>query len=834
MVDEWITLEIDPSKLLGPVNNVIASIDSILSLVIAILNLADVILSVVKAFLVGLLDPIRTLIEILLDELRGLINDLRQLGVYVCGDWKLLTADNLFADVVGGFTAYERRMIARLVDRKDPNRPNFSANSPTLGVFLYISSGDVALVIKALGKIAQFFNGGLGSGSKAFPAPTTPKASFGSAALGVASFGNLSVNINAVPDTVAITWTMPAGMASIPSLLAPAPYGFIIEVSTVPNGMLLVAVQPKDGDTAKVAGLPKITQVAMDVKTNQPLRLFGGLGVAGAGSDGKDWTALEAASPLAPQVWVQIDPNSPLVKPSSLIGTTEGKPLIGNSYYLKAGLFPRLLPGQSFTAVLDKSSLPLHATFSSDGEINLAPETNQYYIRVRAATKNIADAFEDSYGDAGYLAGYPVNMFTTPFRLFNFTPANVRDIKGGSFKPNGPGVPGDSGLTPYDFSNATSPVSVTFPTAISLAYIQTVQSALAVAILSRADMNAGQEFDVFEKNRVVFGQVTGMETIAGKLFSRYGIEPSLFFIDPSPSGFRYKINTVLQQMANDQYDLGSPADSVAQTVNDLGAPLLSFKWSDIDNSYPESTILQSVVDEDDTKGVGSNPFGRGRPNRFIENEYDTQGGPDRNPCFYSLEDATHVPWIMGQGSADRSPIVYSDDDHKVEFIRNALYEHGNGEIIEAANNVLQIAAASLARPARDSDWIAFRLIPQALAPLDGILDQLEKLLDGLLAGTQGIIDQIVAVIEAVQARIHQLQALIEQIRALLQLLRNFQLPSLSGLAVVANGTDGLLASLVSSQNKPQDASDAYGAGALIVAGGLPGFGVAILQKMLGG
>ena len=75
-------------------------------------------------------------------------------------------------------------------------------------------------------------------------------------------------------------------------------------------------------------------------------------------------------------------------------------------------------------------------------------------------------------------------------------------------------------------------------------------------------------------------------------------------------------------------------------------------------------------------------------------------------------------------------------------------------------------------------------------------------------------------IEAVQARIYQLQALIEWIRSLLRSL-DFALPSVSGLVVVANGTDGILKDFVSAGNKPSDDAQALGAGLAIVTGGLP-------------
>jgi hypothetical protein len=125
-------------------------------------------------------------------------------------------------------------------------------------------------------------------------------------------------------------------------------------------------------------------------------------------------------------------------------------------------------------------------------------------------------------------------------------------------------------------------------------------------------------------------------------------------------------------------------------------------------------------------------------------------------------------------------------------------------------------------------------MPQALVPLDQLLTKIDRFLQGVLDGLQGIIDQIIRYIESVQARIYQLQALLELIRALLRSINLIQLPSLSALVLVENGTGGLTTGLITSENKPQDDANDYGAGVVAIAGGIPTVLLEILALIFSG
>ena len=116
-MSDWVTVQPSLDPVLEPVNAVLATIDGLLSALLAILNIIQTILNIIKAFLLGLLDPLKAIIKAIIQEIRNIINDLKQLGFYVhAGDLDLIDVKNNFQDIRGGFNAYERRMIARLTD----------------------------------------------------------------------------------------------------------------------------------------------------------------------------------------------------------------------------------------------------------------------------------------------------------------------------------------------------------------------------------------------------------------------------------------------------------------------------------------------------------------------------------------------------------------------------------------------------------------------------------------------------------------------------------------------------------------------------------------------
>jgi hypothetical protein len=866
MADEWVTVQVDLGELTDRIEPVVDSVDSVLSFLIASLNVVSTILDVIKTFSVGLLDPIQATVELILDEVRGILQDLRQLGVYLTGDWLLLQPENKFANLIGGYQDYERRMLARLLDRSDPNRPDFTSATSVVGVFFYASSEDINAISRTLRSLANFFGrSDLMGRARPFGTPTTPTLTYGVEGAGLAAFRQLSQTAAVgVPDAVTLTWTMPAGTAKN-RLLSPAPRGFLIHASTIEGGFEVLSLSPKSDVVGVTTNLPRVQAAAIDPATGAPLRLWGGVSDLGASPDPKDFSGVENFdNPQAPGLVLQRDQNTPLIRPSTLI--EGGVPLIGNTFFARAPAIARVGAGTKYSATFRRSDLPRHASFRAglDGfaEVEGVEDPNVWFFRVRSLGEDAAAAFDNG----GQLQA-PRSLFNTPNRLYFFSPEGVTQAQQGVLLPDCSGEFGNTGGIPgfSSFSSASGPGRANLPSAAQTQYILAVQAAVALAILCRADLTeAGAEF---EYNTHAAGQgLFGVEGGARPLMAWLGIGPS-WYRGKDPGTFRRKLRNAMFQLATYLQQRGAPPEALAQTIAQRAEILVgsrAFRWSDFREELPQQTILQSIGcvpslgGDGPESGLGGNPYCRTLPKALLVEYYydppspqveELEGGEvefdtlfpgdylDRAPAFayspdYSLESGL---WVEGEGSADMSPIVYNDAGRRtVHYVRNVALTYRGGELLRAAAEVLQVAGALTSRPTGDTQWIAVRLMPQAFAPLDEMLSKLDRFLQGVNEGLQGIVERISEYIELTQARILQLQALLDKIRALTRALTFFTIPSVSALVVVESGVDGVASAFASAENKPNDSPLAYGAGAALIAGGIPSVLLELLVQILGG
>ena len=141
---EWKGLDVSPPDLLEETRQQVSTFFEVL---ITILEIVLVTLSVVKVFLVGLINPLVVLLDVIIDFIEGLLLDLRQVGFYLHGDFVYLKGDQGFDNFIkktsGGYSAYEQRMVDRLLDRNDSGRPDLSSSSAVLSLFFYTSVGGV-------------------------------------------------------------------------------------------------------------------------------------------------------------------------------------------------------------------------------------------------------------------------------------------------------------------------------------------------------------------------------------------------------------------------------------------------------------------------------------------------------------------------------------------------------------------------------------------------------------------------------------------------------------------------------------------------------------------
>jgi len=200
-----------------------------------------------------------------------------------------------------------------------------------------------------------------------------------------------------------------------------------------------------------------------------------------------------------------------------------------------------------------------------------------------------------------------------------------------------------------------------------------------------------------------------------------------------------------------------------------------------------------------------------------------------------------------EGSADHSPVVFSNineireiikdplsvgpNSNRIVFARTLLAGYDEGQLIKEAKIALSMAG-NLWKRDGDGAWIAIRFL-DVMPGIGDFLETIKNWVESIKNSTQSIVDTMVKYIEWLESRIIEIQQLIRRINALIQSLLGhlFQVPQCSALMCISNGTDGLLADYMNSQHKPSDGPLAYGAGIALVVPTIPSFVYKLLLQI---
>lgn len=844
----WVTVGV---QLPSTVTAVGSLLDSLVGTLISILSVVQAILDVVKAFLPGSLDPVAVIVAGLIAEAEQLLDAIRQIGAFVSGDLK---PDHPFDELLGGFQAYERRMVARLADRADPTRPDFPAGTTVVGVFMYRTFAPSATqqALAFIDRIKAFL--AVRGAPRANPVPVGLEVSYGASATGAGLFGVAADTFRdgEVPSVANVRWRLapPAGAGAVAWPL-PAPAGFLIEVSTVPDGLTLTYMTA----TAR-AGLDEQGQQRQSLglildPDGKPFKLYGGpdvfdesdLAWSSSGTTFTPPTGDGSVGPGKTQLYAYRSSADNVAVPLAAL-SLDGKAVLQRAFLLdvRTVLGASLAsPGQPFSFNLRQEDMPYDATFASaDGgkvEVTVGTErAREVFVRVSAVTQDYIDSPDNRWvlGQSDVEAGAARGM--------------VRCRVGG------PGVTSAKG-TP------SAALRVAFPRPTGADYLDAVATALAIVVLSRSDLVAvGTEDVSFQLD--VAGEPTGLEDVGRYVVPRIagGSNVARFFQRSglTPQVFRSRLLARCRILADDLLARTGPPSVALESLVATRAtvdtptgskPLGKVLWSDLDPDLgPDVTILASLDVEGDgadaTSGVAPNPLSVG-----IDEDVVAAVAPRfaRLPGFLSSDAAAESAGAtpIGRGSSDYSPVLY-DGPQTMKLCRNVFL--ANPTVLRAANLVLQVAAAPIARSSRSGEgsWHAVRFFPQALPEADAAVGEVVAYLQGLKAGTQSVSETIDGQILFLQARILELEALLRRINALLDVTTSIEVPSASGLVVTGAGTDGVLQALLSAEDKPQDdatvtsrvdasgrvvKSGEYGAGVVILFGGLPTVAVDLLDLM---
>lgn len=814
------------------VTDVVSALGSVLDLINTALDLGLTILQVVKTFTPPVLNPIKALLDELIALCRSALVDLRQLGLYAhFGDFKLLNSRASMGRLKGGYSAYQRRMITRLTDRRDLRRPDFSPSSTVLALFIY-TAVDVSFVngildtskfqsIRRTGAAFARLLGmaGIVGRNTSLPVPTGLRVRYPlvSATPGASPVENLALATSQLMgrSKAIVTWNLspaPGAPDNEPTPVIP-PAGFLVEVSCYPQGFYMGWMAPNPSSTGGESGggsadarQSYLTGAYTEGDTGQPLQIFGGSQTVNLpesirwANSFQGTTLREGATPA----FFYRDPSraETLHDPFPVIN---GRNVNQKVFFVsKASINLQALVGGTYTLELNPEDLPLYGTFLPDGTLdrdNLSTPT-EVYVRVISVTDAVT---EDNYTT--------LRWNPKPRR----TDAEERVELVAPFGMETKGVP-------------SATVKVMFPAEETNIFALALQTALALALLSRSDIvppdptatGLGPPTSVPTANLAPYAP-TGLEAAMRDLVRTAVSNPQRYFSQrgTSPDAFTRdlfaKVNSLADEITLAQGNL--PA-ALITARRDRFRELINWKWSDstiagaAGNTALGQTILGSITTSQSKAGTTV----LARNIKSLRNHWANQGASTPQSLYLqALEDRGRTGFGPAADVVESAPLVYDPSGAgKVWYARHLVPQH----IYDIAAEVLGITGATVST---SNGWVAWRPFvgTSALAANGRILQTVEGSLRSIAAGTEAAEAAILNLINFLEQRVKETQELVRRIKEYLSIPTQISIPDLVALPLLVNGTEGVVQGLVTAENRPTDGVNAYAGGLVLLGGGLP-------------
>lgn len=876
-IGQWQT-----GKLLDPfppewLNEFKQQVNTVAEFLIKSLEVVNVMLDVIKSFMVGINDPISALIKKLMKEIKKILKDIQQIGLYFTSDRKLL--EYPFKDLLGGYQGAEKRMIGRLTDRTDLGRPNLSPNTLMIGFMFYLSADTniVYSLVKAVNQLLALFSFEISGGAFA-PITNLSVEYTASDPTYQPTFGK---DVFSAPSNVKVSWTQ-ASQLSTGGITIPLPTGvknFIVEVSTEPNG-LPIFVTKQDTNKASPGGengdgTPQLKVYPITVTENgvkQPLFLYGG-------ADRLDYPShfnYEQAT----------DKNGKLNVGSAYIHTfladNLSQPIPIHLLKDDSGSEPVHYLQKTFVLGNDDGKFSIVGV-GSDYEISIPVEELPKAVKVNGTGSDLTiEEDTDNPPTTYYFRVTPTDKFLgNPFARYHIF-ANYINAES------------NIAICDTERGEPSLPYRIQIPRETTAQYQASIESALLCLLLSRTDLDTDDR------------QTPFLIEDKEKMLAIFGIDPKKYFSkDITIKAFRTRVRDIVRAIT---YELmnksGVISQAVEQFVVDSSAELRDFTWDMYDSDLPNLTLrqsfgLDSTIDFQDTdlgvvpnvksmviKDLSLEPRLKGKILKadleqplslpvvratvkvdfalynakisafnpllsstiFDQSKADTLDYyingvlKDENGEIVIRTDNDGVQYVLLQEKSayfrlknsfnpsrinGNSPLIVSDieslvdnirlpinDPNPMYFTRTVLLEHNNSELLTQSAFVLNIATSATDKKS-ESDWDFVRLGDQGIMVyVEQTLNTVLNAMESIMQGLQGIIESILKYIDFVQQRINEVQNLIRKINAIIQSIGLFEIPSASILFFASNGTDGVLGDLVSAENKPSDPSSAIGFGGL--------------------
>lgn len=831
------------------------SIQPVASFLIDIMDIAKTALDLLKAFSVGQIDPYLPIIDALLQEVEQILFEFLRAGFYFTGDWFLTSWP--FDDLLGGFDSFEARAIGRLTDRTDPTRPDFTANTAVFAVFFYASAefDNVSILANFMKSLVDFFRISFDF-QATVPTPFGLQVQYGQEGQTPSLARNILETFVKIPsgsvDTAKVSWRVskPSKNPRIP-FPGPPPFGFRVTVSTIEGGIPVFFDQPTPFTKKIAAGVSgekvQARESSQVVDENgAALFLYGGADDIANAEEWKYNESFDSSGNIKDgerRVYARKNVVDDIPIPLNLFKTDDGKHLFQKAFYLRSedviGPFGRISPSYlanvRYSLELRWPELPYTANLllQPDGTVEIEPDSverpDTFYVYVRAVDNRIRDANDFRYEFNTAASG----VIGTPFFA---TLANSAEGKS---------------VTLNNASPVSFPIQITFPNEETRSVLDMLTAALAVLGLSRSDL------PVEETGKFAAGKAatpTGLESF-GDLVAEIvsARNPNSYFeIDDQDNEkgdmfiFRKSFLEGCQRVAAKLYENMGTNNVVQNHILQNCEILLTWRWLDTElefeaqtatgteivssdtYNFPNETILESLQPGLSAfRGVARNPFAAAVLHETSPPYRRVLG---RTPGFFEKDNGT--------GSADYSPCIKVTRvrlSQKVTYGTRLIYARNlfPDEVYQAARIALGISTPPLKKPVEDGNWQTIRF-DKAFPEVEQFVRMILNFADTLRDGVKDVTSAISDYIDFVESRLVELEDLLFRIDTTLTLATIIKFPQFAMLTTVSNGTDGLVSDFLQATDKPVDGEEFYGAGGVVVAGGLPTFLISLISEFLSG
>lgn len=791
------------------VEGVQGALDPILQTLQATLDIGTTALGVVSTVSSAYLNPSVAAANNLRVLATDLLADLAALGIYVhLGDVRLVRSGSLDG-IKGGYNAWERRVVGRLRDTRDPTAPRFSSSTGVIGLFLYVGApGKAVAAARSAGTTAsQVMNGAsrirrlmrqygrlLGvssSGPSALPRATGLRVTYPWAPSRDGENPIIAESAFLGRGEAIVEWS-----SQSPSSDPIPPPAWLLEICTLP-GVGVGGLKPLPSSTG--ASVSYEPTAYLRGESGEPLILMSDNFTLPAVSS---WPTTDPVGANANPVFFYspADPSTVTASPFQTVG--------GVAYNGKAVLIPQdsvvrqAFRDGTYQYRIRAADLPRSAPVLPDGTVDAARSTapTQVYVRVTP----LSDQVDNARLPNGTGRGANLGELKWDLKPLRSEGAQNVDVKG----PN---------LSLDDVGEPSEIVSVSFPGETGDTFGLAIQTAIAVTILSRSDITSADD-DLYAP--------TGLEAAAQNLlydftapnefWARRGLDPTTL-----PGALRRFCTAAADRILA---ALGTLPEPLAATLRTRFTRLANWKYSDaVPGEEFRKTVLEALQDS---------------PTPIICRNVNSLPGYWRDMGINTPQSlrARLLEEIEGYGDLnaaprDSIPVLYSRTSNTLKPLRSVFPP----AIYEDCRQVLSLAAPAPV-PAAAGGWENFRPFQGAgqWARSSRLLSEVDRYLRALTVGLGSVDSAITAAVEALERRAEEIQRLIQRIDDLLEGSFEFDLGGASVLIAVGAGSEDLVSQVLSAENKPTEGPDDYAAGLVFVAGGLPSFLVELIQEAVSG